>query len=414
MIVAMADTERVEDGEDSAFRAEFVRWLEEHPPPPAVPTGRRDPSDERWKPLKAWLAGLADAGYVAVSFPREFGGRGADQGEQAIVVAELARRGHQLPMGIGISMVAPTILAHGTEDQKKRFILPTLRGDMAWCQLYSEPGAGSDLAGLSTRAVRDGDEWVVNGQKVWTTQAHIADYAILLARTDPDQPKHRGITYFLIDMHQPGIVVRPLRQITGDAEFNEVFLTDARVGHDEVLGDVNGGWGVSMTTLLHERMLMSVASGGGGARGGKIDQLIALGRERGALSDPVLRQSLADGYIRSRILGYLRLRMQAAARAHREGPHPSLTKLYNARLQKDLNDIALRIEGPSALLWGADAPAGGAWQHEFLNSVQLRIAGGTDQVQMNVLGERALGLPPEPRVDKDVPFKDVANNPTRW
>jgi len=396
--------------EDASFRAELVAWLEEHPPPAGLAPGRwPDPADERYQALRAWQRELAEAGYAFVTYPRQYGGRDGSAAQQAIVVEELRSRRQVVPAGIGVTMVAPTILAHGTDDQKDRFIRPTLLGDIVWCQLYSEPGAGSDLAGLATRAVRDGDEWIVDGQKVWTTQAHIADFAILLARTDPDQPKHRGITYFLIDMHQPGIEVRPLRQVTGEAHFNEVFLTGARVPHDNVLGDVNGGWGVSMTTLAHERMLMGGLVGGTGRD--KVRDMIDMAARMGKTSDPVVRQQLADAYVRSRILRYLGARMRVPGSS---APHPSLLKYYNAHLQKRLNEVALGILGPAGALWDGDAPDGAFWQREFLSALQLRIAGGTDQVQLNVIGERVLGLPGEPRVDKDRPFREVANNPTRW
>ncbi|HEV2369600.1 MAG TPA: acyl-CoA dehydrogenase family protein [Acidimicrobiales bacterium] len=394
---------------DDAFRAELVAWLEEHPPPDVQVTRMPDPDDPGYKRVREWQRELADAGYVAVTYPRRYGGRDGTPVQQMIVAEELRKRRQMVPTGIGVTMVAPTILAHGTDEQKERFIVPTLRGDLAWCQLYSEPGAGSDLAGLATRAVRDGDEWVVDGQKVWTTQAHIADYGILLARTDPDQPKHRGITYFLIDMHQPGIEVRPLRQVTGDAHFNEVFMTGARVPDENLLGDVNAGWGVAMTTLAHERVLMGGVSGGGGQD--KSRGLIELAAKAQRTSDPVVRQALADAYIRSRILRYLGMRMRDGG-AH--APHPSLLKYYNAHLQKRLNELALELEGPYGTLWDGDAPQDAAWQRDFLSALQLRIAGGTDQVQLNVIGERILGLPGEPRVDKDRPYREVANNPTRW
>ena len=395
----------------TAFRAELVAWLDEHPAPKGPEAGRfPDPSDPAWQALRAWQRALADAGFAFVTYPRAYGGRDGTPAQQMIVTEELRKRRQALPAGIGVTMVAPTILTHGTDDQKERFLRPTLLGDITWCQLYSEPGAGSDLAGLSTRAVRDGDEWIVDGQKVWTTQAHVADFAILLARTDPDQPKHRGITYFLIDMHQPGIEVRPLRQVTGEAHFNEVFMSAARVPHDNVLGEVNGGWGVAMTTLAHERVLMGGLAGGGGGRD-KVKEMISVAGRQGRTGDPVVRQQLADAYIRSRILRYLGARMRDTGGA---SPHPSLLKYYNAHLQKRLNETALGILGPAGTLWDGDAPDGAFWQRELLSALQLRIAGGTDQVQLNVIGERVLGLPAEPRLDKDRPFKEVANNPTRW
>ncbi|HEX5267646.1 MAG TPA: acyl-CoA dehydrogenase family protein [Acidimicrobiales bacterium] len=410
----MTQTETAADraaagGPDAALRAELVAWLEEHPPPAGGIRARMpDPADPAYQALRAWQRELAAAGFSFVSYPERYGGRGGSPAQQAIVAEELRKCHQAVPAGIGVTMVAPTILAHGTDEQKDQFIRPTLLGDLAWCQLYSEPGAGSDLAGLATRAERDGDEWIVDGQKVWTTQAHIADYAILLARTDPDQPKHRGITYFLIDMHQPGIEVRPLRQVTGDAHFNEVFLSSARVPHANVLGEVNGGWAVAMTTLAHERMLMGGLVGGGGGRD-KVREMISAAARMGRTGDPVVRQQLADAYVRSRILRFLGARMGAPG-----GPNPSLLKYYAAHLQKRLNEVAIGLLGPAGTLWDEDAPDDGFWQHELLSALQLRIAGGTDQVQLNVIGERVLGLPAEPRVDKDRPFREVANNPTRW
>lgn len=410
----MTDTQadvRPPAADPETFRAGMVAWLEEHPPPDVRITGRMsDPDDPAIRLLREWQSKLGAAGYVAVTYPRRYGGRDGTPIHQLIVMEELRKRRQMVPTGIGVTMVAPTILAHGTDEQKDKFILPTLRGEIQWCQLYSEPGAGSDLAGLSTRAVRDGDEWIVDGQKVWTTQAQIADYAILLARTDPDQPKHRGITYFLIDMHQPGIEVRPLRQVTGEAHFNEVFLTAARVPHAHVLGEVNGGWGVAMTTLAHERVLMGGVAGGAGGRD-KVRDFIDIATRSGRSNNAVIRQRLADAYIRNRILRFLGQRMRDEGES---GPHPSLLKYYNAHLQKRLNDLGLELLGPAGTLWGDDAPSGAELQRDFLSSLQLRIAGGTDQVQLNVIGERILGLPAEPRVDKDRPFREVANNPTRW
>jgi len=411
----MTDTktdDRAPAADPETFRAELAAWLDEHPPPDVRLAGRMpDPGDPDYLKLRDWHRQLADAGYVAVTYPRRYGGRDGTPIHQLIVMEELRKRRQLLPSGIGVTMVAPTILAHGTDSQKEQFLLPTLRGDIIWCQLYSEPGAGSDLAGLATRAVRDGDEWIVDGQKVWTTQAHVADYAILLARTDPDQPKHRGITYFLIDMHQPGIEVRPLRQVTGDAHFNEVFLSDARVPHENLLGEVNAGWGVAMTTLAHERVLMGGVAGGAGGGKDKVRELIEIATKAGRNDEPVVRQRLADAFVRARILRYLGQRMRDEGEA---GPHPSLLKYYNAHLQKRLNELGIELLGPAGVLWGDDAPLDAEWQRDFLSALQYRIAGGTDQVQLNVIGERILGLPAEPRVDKDRPFREVANNPTRW
>jgi acyl-CoA dehydrogenase len=399
----------LEDGsEDAAFRHEVRAWLEANA---ASEPGSKRTAEKGYTPpdaaARSWQAKLVEGGWVAVEWPPEFGGHGGTARQQAIVDEELGASGLTPRVrSIGIAMVAPTIMVHGTDEQKERFLLPTLRADMRWCQLYSEPGAGSDLAGLSTRAIRDGDEWIVNGQKVWTTQAQEADFAILLARTNPDVPKHRGITYFLINMHQPGVEVRPLRQITGDAHFNEVFLTDARVAHDNLLGDQNNGWAVAMTTLAYERVLMGGSVGAG--RPG-IDSLIDLARHHGRGDDPVIRQGLAAAYTGTELLRFLGLRMQAA-RPGQQAPAPSLLKLFNAHHQKRLNELALTIEGAYGTLSGSGGPEIGSWQYNFLSAVQLRIAGGSDEIQRNVIGERLLGLPAEPRTDKDVPFRDVLNN----
>ena len=248
-------------------------------------------------------------------------------------------------------MVAPTILVHGTEEQKQRFIEPMLRGDEIWCQLFSEPGAGSDLAGLTTRAIRDGDTWIVNGQKVWNSGAHHADFGILMTRTDIDVPKHRGITYFLVDMHTPGVDVRPLRQATGVAHFNEVFLTDVHIPHENVLGEVNGGWAVAQTTLMHERNMI-----GSGGMGIGFGDYLRIARDMGVTDDPHVRQELAKSFMRTEIIKYLGARAQAAARAGKQpGPETSLVKLC-ASLHSALNgDLGLQLEGAGGMLTGPDA-----------------------------------------------------------
>jgi alkylation response protein AidB-like acyl-CoA dehydrogenase len=303
-------------------------------------------------------------------------------------------------------MAGPTIIAHGTDEQKQRWLPPLLRGEEVYCQLFSEPGAGSDLAGLACRAVRDGDEWIVNGQKVWTSGAVHSDLGILVARTDVDQPKHRGITYFIVDMHQPGFDIRPLRQMTGGAHFSEVFLSDVRVPHDNVLGELNGGWMVAMTTLSNER---SAIGGGGTAMG--FERLLDLARQRGVTGDAVMRQGLAEAFTRFEILKFIGMRVRSAARAGRTpGGEANTMKLAYAQHLKKLGDLAMAIEGAGGMLIREDAPDGGAWQQQFLSAPSIRIAGGSDEVQRNIIGERVLGLPPEPRPDKGVPFRDLLSN----
>jgi alkylation response protein AidB-like acyl-CoA dehydrogenase len=278
-----------------------------------------------------------------------------------------------------------------------------LRGDEIWCQLFSEPGAGSDLAGLRTRAVRDGDEWVVDGQKVWTSGAHHSDVGILLARTDPDAPKHRGITVFLLDMRSAGVEVRPLRQINRMAHFNEVFLTGVRVPHDRVLGEVHDGWRVAQTMLANERSLI-----GGGGRVGWRD-IADAARRLGAAADPVARQELARCYTRLQIVKWLGWRARSR-RGGGLGPESSVLKLAaSKRIEADAN-LMLAIQGAAAVLADADAVDRGYWQQQFLMQWSSRIGGGTEQIQRNVIGERVLGLPPDVRVDKDVPFRELPHS----
>jgi alkylation response protein AidB-like acyl-CoA dehydrogenase len=398
-----------------AFRAEARAWLEangERLPDGAGDWSRyqflEDPSPEadaeHVRAGKAWQRKLYDGGWAGITWPKEYGGRGGTPEQQRVFAQEQSR--FEAPVGlfaVGIGMAGPTIMVHGTEEQKQRFLEPMLRGDVVWCQLFSEPGAGSDLAGLSTRAERDGDEFVVNGQKVWNSGAHHSEWGILLARTDPDQPKHRGITYFLVDMRSPGVEVRPLRQINGVAHFNEVFLTDVRIPAENVLGEVNGGWGVAQTTLANERNLI------GGGTGIGFKDFVRLAREQGRADDPLLRQRLVAAYIDFELVRLLALRGQSAAKAGRTpGPEVSVLKLAVSQYVARNGDLALALEGADGMLLGADAPYGGFWQQQFLGQWGIRIGGGTEEIQRNVLGERVLGLPGEPRPDKTAPFRDLA------
>jgi alkylation response protein AidB-like acyl-CoA dehydrogenase len=307
------------------------------------------------------------------------------------------------PLMVSINMVGPTLMAHGSEQQRAEHLDKIISGQEVWCQLYSEPGAGSDLASLRTRAVRDGDEWVVNGQKVWNSSARAADWAILLARTDPDVPKHRGITYFIVDMRTRGIDVRPLRQISGAYHFNEVFLDDVRIPHANVVGEVGDGWNVARTTLANERAMI----GGGGSRG-QVPALIELARANGRADDPLVRQAIARVVTNESVLRYLGMRSRTAlSRGVPPGPEGSVMKLLVGRHLTEAADAALVIEGAAGTLAGADAPADGQWQQARLNTWMVRIGGGTDEVQHNVLAERILGLPREQQVDRDTPFRDL-------
>jgi len=402
-----------ESPEEAAFRKEARGWLQTYAGSDEARRVARIAGEdesafvERARP---WQTLLAEHGWAGITWPAEYGGRGGTAAEAAIFGEEAM--GFGLPTGafaVGVRMAGPTIIAHGTDEQKARYLSPMLKGDEVWCQLFSEPGAGSDLAGLSTRAVRDGDELVVNGQKVWTSGAHYSDFGILLTRTDVDAPKHRGITYLLIDMRQPGVEIRPLRQITGASHFSEVFLTDARVSVDAVLGEVNAGWGVTMTTLANERSFM-----GGHSSGPGLDDLIALARAHGANTDPIVRQGLAAAWSRKQVMGYLGMRVRTATSHGRPpGPEASVLKLMAAWNMKTNAELALSIQGASGMLAGAAAPEAGRWQQHFLSAPSIRIAGGSDEIQRNVMGERVLGLPPDPRVDKAVPFRELAQGTIR-
>lgn len=356
---------------------------------------------------KAWQRKIYDGGWAGITLPKEYGGRGGERWQERIFRQEQSRTSVDTGLfAVSLGMVAPTILVHGTEEQKQRFIEPMLRGDEIWCQLFSEPGAGSDLAGLTTRAIRDGDTWIVNGQKVWNSGAHHADFGILMTRTDIDVPKHRGITYFLVDMHTPGVDVRPLRQATGVAHFNEVFLSDVHIPHENVLGELNGGWAVAQTTLMHERNM--IGSGGMGIGWG---DYLRIARDMGVTNDPHLRQELVKSFTRTEIIKYLGARAQAAARAGKQpGPETSLVKLC-ASLHSALNgDLGLMLEGAGGMLTGPDAYRKGMFQQLFVGQWGMRLGGGTEQIQRNVIGERVLGLPGEARPDKTLPFKDIAKN----
>ena len=370
---------------------------------------------------RTFLGAQFDRGLAWVHFPENLGGSGLNPGLQQRVTDRLQAVGAPFPSPvnlIGLGMIAPTLVAHGTERQQQRYLRPLFTCEEIWCQLFSEPGAGSDVAGLATRATRDGDEWTLNGQKVWTTVAHLADFGLLLARTDPDQPKHRGITAFLVDMHALGVDVRPLFQLTGEAEFNEVFFTDARVSDTDRLGDEGDGWRVALTTLMNER----VAIGGGvGRRGeGPIGAAVRLWRERWQdVPSPhaaALRDRLMAAWTRNEVARLTNLRASVARRAGTPGPEGSVAKLTYAEENKRTYELCLDLLGADGMLYGSDypkiRPAGVAIGTPDIHKAFLRvransIEGGTSEVMRNILGERVLGLPGEPRADKSTAWKDV-------
>lgn len=394
--------------DEAAFRAEARAWLEQH-------ATRRDPSkrhrqsatdaeqDAHAQASRRWQRVLYDNGWAGITWPKRFGGRGGTPIQAAIFAEEQVK--FDVATGafaVAHGMVAPTLMMHGTDAQRGH-LDAMLRGDEVWAQLFSEPEAGSDLANLGTRAVLDGDEWVVNGQKVWTSGAQHSDYAILLARTNPDAPKHRGITYFLVDMRTPGIEIRPLRQITGVAHFNEVFLTDVRIPKDNVVGEVNEGWKIAHTTLSNERALI-----GGGNTAWSIAELRSMASHFGRTDDPVVRQGIAKAHTRAEILKYMGYSMRTAlSRGEQPGVVASTMKLFYARHWAQSTALALTIQGANGTLWGSSALDDGLWQQTFCGQYAVRIGGGTDEIQGNVIGERALGLPREPSLDRDLPWRDT-------
>jgi alkylation response protein AidB-like acyl-CoA dehydrogenase len=390
----------------AAFRVRVRAFLEEHADPAG--TERHDDEHATVARARAFQRALADAGLAALTYPTEVGGAGLDGEHQKVFDEEASA--FELPSRqfvIGLGMCAPTLLEFGTADQQRRYLPALLRADTIWCQLFSEPGAGSDVASLQTRAERDGDEWVVNGQKVWTSGAHYCDYGLLLARTNPDVPKHRGISMLVVDMRLPGITARPLRQIDGHAHFNEVFLDDVRLAHDAVVGEVDDGWRVAVAMLANER----VAIGAGGSAqqmgGDGFATLLELARREDRTRDAVVRQELVDVYARERILELMGGRIRAALVAGRApGPEGSVAKLATALLARRSADLGMAIAGPGGQAWSA-GNGGGEQAASVLFAPMLGIAGGTSEIQRNIIGERVLALPKEPVVDRDVAFREL-------
>jgi alkylation response protein AidB-like acyl-CoA dehydrogenase len=383
--------------EEAAFRKELRAWLVCN-----LPAAWRDtPYAERHldeEMSREWSRKLFEGGYAGLTWPPEYGGAGAPHSFEAIFLEESARAGAPPHIGtIGLSMAGPTIIAHGTDQHRARYLPRILTGEEIWCQGFSEPGAGSDLAAVVTRAVDAGDHFVVTGQKVWSSFAHIADHCILLARSDPNAPKHEGLTYLLVDMRSPGVEARPLRQITGEPEFNEIFLTDVVVPKDKVVGDVGGGWKVAMTTLLHERGTLGISLMG------RLDvalrellRLATTARPDGIVpgDDPVVRERLAQLWIEVQALRYTNLRsLSALEKTGIPGPEASISKLVWSETNQRLTRLALEMLGPLAQLDGEDGVWGSFWQQAQLRSRGNTIEAGTSEILRNIIAERVLGLP---------------------
>jgi alkylation response protein AidB-like acyl-CoA dehydrogenase len=381
--------------EDEQYRLKLRAWLKENMPTAESP----EEQDAAFAYRRVWQRKLYEGGWVGIHWPKEYGGQGATLVQQAIYAQEMARaRASQPANSLGITIVGPTLIAHGSEEQKQRFIPKILNADEIWCQGFSEPNSGSDLASLQTRAVLDGDEFVVNGQKIWTSLGQYADWCILLVRTDTNAPKHRGITYLLVDMHSPGIAVKPLKQITGHAEFNETFFDNVRVPRQNVVGEINEGWRIAMTTLTYERGISSLATQVRITQ--HLDAMIDYARTtrhngQSLSKDPVLRQALAEAHIRVEIMLLNLYRgITKRLRGQPPGPEASLDKLYWSELDKWLQELGMTMQGPYAqLMHGSKYAIPGDWQYSFLRSRAGTIYSGTSEIQKNIIGERVLGLP---------------------
>jgi alkylation response protein AidB-like acyl-CoA dehydrogenase len=372
--------------DEAAFRAEVRAFFAESLPEEL--RGHRGGAERFEGPaLREWSRRLSEAGYVGLTWPKEYGGRGAPYSYQAIFYEEAARAESPPHVGvIGLGMAGPTIMAHGTEAQKARYLPKILSAEEIWCQGFSEPGAGSDLASLKTTARVEDDRFVLNGQKVWSSYAHIADFCILIARSDPDAPRYQGFTYLIVDMRARGVEVRPLRQITGEAEFNEIFLTDVEVPRENLLGEVGGGWQVAITTLLHERATLGFALTA--SLDVNVRKLLALARETGAADDPLVRDRVAREWIELQGLRYTNYRaLTALMQTGVPGPEGSAVKLHWSEQNQRLTKLALELHGAEAPL------AGGYWQHQQLRSRGNTIEAGTSEVLRNIIAERVLGLP---------------------
>jgi alkylation response protein AidB-like acyl-CoA dehydrogenase len=394
--------------EEAAFRAEARAFLEANAQPrrelsPWHVNFHTDPEAARaeFEHGRAWQKTLFDHGFAGLTYPVEYGGRGGQAWHERIYREEAA----QFDASSGfvaatIAMLGPTLTKHGTDEQKRELLPRLLSGEHAYCQLFSEPGAGSDLAGLACKAVRDGDEFVVTGQKVWNSAAQFCNRGMLLVRTDPDMPKHRGITFLLVDMDRPGIEVRPLVQATGAAHFNEVFLESVRIPVANVLGAIDEGWGPARTVMSNESAFI------GGGQGGSHDRLLTLARRFGRADDPIVRQELARNYTRERLLAVMGERILAAVRERKVPPmDPSILKLFIAQNKVVSGNLAVALAGPAGVVTIDETSP---WiQAELVNRYGISIGGGTNEVQRNNLAERALGLPREPRTDHQLPWKDI-------
>jgi acyl-CoA dehydrogenase len=402
--------------EEAKFRSEVRSWLE------ANAKGRKAVDSESnetrateataLKAAKDWQAKKAAKGYARITWPKEYGGMNGTPIQSVIYGQEEAK--FDVPRGffeIGLGMCIPTLMAYVSKEHLNRYVKPALHGEEIWCQLFSEPSAGSDVAGLRTKAEKQGDEWVINGQKIWTSGAHYSDFGILLTRTDPNAPKHKGLTMFFISMKAPGVKVQPIKQISGASNFNEVFFTDLRVPDSQRIGEVGKGWEVALTTLMNERLAVG---GGAGGSGPDVRELLSLARDTQledgpAIKDATVREKIAEWHVRGQGLKYTTYRtMTALSKGATPGPEASIAKVVVATKLQDLSSFAMDLEDMGGVVMSPDkAPKQAMFQQAYLSAPGLRIAGGTDEILKNIIAERVLGLPGDIRVDKDKPFNKL-------
>ncbi|HBA44071.1 MAG TPA: acyl-CoA dehydrogenase [Alphaproteobacteria bacterium] len=399
--------------EEADFRAEVRAWLAKTAPAFSGGVGglmRSVRSPEELAKAKQWQAQKAEARYAKIMWPKEYGGMDGTPIQNVIYAQEEAK--YDVPNGpfvIGLGMCIPTVIAHGSEADRARYVEPALHGREIWCQLFSEPAAGSDLAGIRTRAERDGDDWIINGQKIWTSGAHYSDFGILVTRSDPGVAKHKGLTFFYLDMKSPGVEIKPIRQISGASNFNEVYFTDVRIPDSQRLGAPGQGWQVSLTTLMNERAAIGGADAGLGIR-----ELIELARsielpDGPAIKNAAVREKIADWHIQAEGLKYTGFRsITALSKGQTPGPENSITKAVSAARGQDLAAFAMELMEMGGILRDdALVPYAAGFQEQWISSPASRIAGGTDEILRNIIAERVLGLPGEIRVDKDIPFNEL-------
>jgi len=395
----MSDTARLTTADAEAFRERCRQFLREH----AKPGARRDLAAAR-----AFQAALADAGLAGLTYDTAYGGAGLTLEHERIyrqVAQEFPAMTGELVISHG--MCLPVLNEFGTDEQKSRFMPDNIAARSVWCQMFSEPGAGSDVASLQTRADRDGDEWVLNGQKVWTTLAHHSDYGVIVARTDPDQPKHAGISMFIVDLKAPGVEIRPIHQIDGGSHFNEVFFTDVRIPADNLLGEMNNGWRQATAMLMYERVAIG-SMGSGAISQPMYDLLLGAAKATGRIGDPVVRDELMKVYAMETTKSLVAMRTRAELKAGKApGPGGSLGKLYSSIISWRFREIAMEIAGAGSQAWEPGDALGQMMQSVVLNSFQAGIAGGTDEIQRNIIGDRVLGLPRDISVDTNVPFREL-------